>query len=140
MRRMNPVVHFEMASEDAHRMAEFYSKAFGWQTQMLGEDMGNYTLVTTGETDNNGMPKNLGTINGGFYPKKQDDPAQHPNIVIAVEDINESMKNIIDLGGRILGEPVDIPGYGTSVSFYDTEGNRVSVIQPLKEMIPANKD
>jgi hypothetical protein len=34
-------------------------------------------------------------------------------------------------GGQVLGEPMDIPGVGTYVSFFDTEGNRVSMLQPL---------
>jgi predicted enzyme related to lactoylglutathione lyase len=130
MKKMNPVVHFEMPSEDSKRMADFYSKAFGWQTQLLGEDMGNYTIVTTGETDQNGMLKNPGNINGGFYPKKKDDPAQYPSIVIAVDNIKEGMKSITDSGGKVLGEPVEIPGIGMYVSFFDTEGNRVSILQP----------
>ena len=37
---MDPVVHFEMPFEDRERMAKFYRSAFGWQTQMLGEEMG----------------------------------------------------------------------------------------------------
>ena len=41
---MNPVVHFEMPYDNRERMATFYGSAFGWQTQMLGEDMGNYVL------------------------------------------------------------------------------------------------
>jgi predicted enzyme related to lactoylglutathione lyase len=36
--KMDPVVHFEMPAEDRKRMADFYTKAFGWQTQMLGPD------------------------------------------------------------------------------------------------------
>ena len=48
---MNPVVHFEMPAEDRNRMASFYTKAFGWRTQMLGEDMGNYVIATTTELD-----------------------------------------------------------------------------------------
>jgi predicted enzyme related to lactoylglutathione lyase len=44
---MNPVVHFEMPAEDRKRMADFYTKVFGWKTEQLGEDMGNYVLVTT---------------------------------------------------------------------------------------------
>ena len=63
---MNPVVHFEMPYDDRGRMAKFYESAFGWQTQMLGEDMGNYVLATTTETDQNG-PKRPGAINGGFF-------------------------------------------------------------------------
>jgi predicted enzyme related to lactoylglutathione lyase len=50
--------------------------------------------------------------------------------VIAVDDIRESMKEIIAGGGKVLGEPMDIPGVGSYVSFTDTEGNRVSVLQP----------
>jgi predicted enzyme related to lactoylglutathione lyase len=34
--KMNPVVHFEMPAEDRKRMADFYTKAFGWKTQQLG--------------------------------------------------------------------------------------------------------
>jgi hypothetical protein len=30
-------------------MAKFYRDAFGWQTRLLGEEMGNYVLVTTTE-------------------------------------------------------------------------------------------
>jgi len=47
---MDPVVHFEMPYEDGSRMAKFYATAFGWQTQGLGEEMGNYVLATTTET------------------------------------------------------------------------------------------
>lgn len=130
MKKMNSVVHFELPAEDRNRMAGFYAQAFGWQTQMLGEDMGNYVLATTTETDQNGMPKNPGAINGGFYPKNEAMPAQYPSLVIGVDDINESMKNIRDAGGEVLGEPTEIPGYGMYVSFFDTEGNRVSIMQP----------
>ena len=41
MSKMNPVVHFEMPYDDRERMATFYQSAFGWQTQMLGQEMGN---------------------------------------------------------------------------------------------------
>ena len=131
---MNPVVHFEMPAEDRTRMANFYTRAFGWKTQELGKEMGDYVLVTTTETDKNGTPKDLGKINGGFYPKKEDWPAQYPSVVIAVDDINDSMKKIKDAGGKLLGEPMEIPGYGLYVSFFDTEGNRASIMQPSMEM------
>jgi predicted enzyme related to lactoylglutathione lyase len=51
---MNPVVHFEMPAEDRNRMSKFYTKAFGWQTQLLGPDMGDYVVVATTETDDGG--------------------------------------------------------------------------------------
>lgn len=131
---MNPVVHFEMPGEDTKRMADFYKKVFGWQNQVMGPDMGNYIVVTTTESDKNG-PRKPGAINGGFYPKAKDKADQQcPSFVIAVEDIEEHMKKIEKAGGKILGQPDKIPGVGTYVSFIDTEGNRVSVLQPLRGM------
>ena len=126
---MNPVVHFEMPAENRQRMADFYSKTFGWQTQMLGQDMGNYVVATTTESDEKG-PKKPGAINGGFYTKTEDMPAQYPSVVVAVDDIKESMKKVAQAGGKVLGEPMKIPGVGQYVSFFDTEGNRVSMLQP----------
>jgi uncharacterized protein len=126
----DPVVHFEMPAEDRKRMADFYSNVFGWQTQMLGEDMSNYVTVTTTETDKNGRPTIPGTINGGFYPKKENESG-YPSIVIAVDDIKESIKKVNKGGGKVLGEPVEIPGIGVYVSFLDTEANRVSILQPI---------
>ena len=130
--KINPVVHFEMPAEDRKRMAGFYTKVFGWKTQMLGSEMGDYVLATTTETGKNGRPKKPGAINGGFFPKSDDKPAQYPSVVIAVEDIKEHMKNVEEAGGKVLGEPWDIPGVGLYVSFFDTEGNRVSMLQPSR--------
>ncbi len=48
---MDPVVHFEMPYDDKNRMAKFYEATFGWKTQMFGEDMGNYVLAATTETE-----------------------------------------------------------------------------------------
>ena len=127
---MNPVVHFEMPFDDRRRMAKFYESAFGWKTEHLSSEMGNYVLATTTETEN-GRPKTPGTINGGFFEKKPDWPMQSAAIVIAVEDIRAAMKKVTGAGGKVLGEPVDIPGVGKYVSFTDTEGNRVSLLQPL---------
>jgi len=130
---MNPVVHFEMPYEDKNRMAKFYEKAFGWKTTALGADVNEYVLVQTGETDEKGMLKKTNRINGGFYKKKdpKEWPLQYPSVVLATSDIKESMKKITASGGRVLGEPVEIKGYGMYVSFLDTEGNRNSLMEPF---------
>jgi uncharacterized protein len=130
MKKINPVVHFEMPAEDRVRMAEFYTRVFGWQAQLMGEEMGNYVTVATGEMDDTGRPKMPGTINGGFYPKPADGAANCPSIVIAVDDIFDSMTGVTEGGGKVMGEPMEIPGVGWYVSFIDTEGNRVSMLQP----------
>src|SRR3954467_10156156 len=98
-KKIDPVVHFEMPAEDRKRMAKFYTNAFGWKMQMLGEDMGNYTLATTtADVDKSGRPKKAGIINGGFYTKDDKKPAQYPSVVIAVDDIKKSMNKVAKAG------------------------------------------
>ena len=130
MSKMNPVVHFEMAAENGKRMAEFYTKVFGWHTQQLGPEMGEYVLVSTTDTGQDGRPKMPGAINGGFYQKTEDPILNNPSVVISVDDINDSIGKIKNGGGKILGEIQEIPGIGKYISFLDTEGNRVGMLQP----------
>jgi len=126
---MNPVVHFEMPYRDRQRAADFYARAFGWQTQLLGPEMGDYLLVTTAVSDARpDVPR--GAINGGLFPFKPDWPDQYPSVVIGVEDIRVAMNRVVKAGGQVLGEPMQIPGVGEYVSFRDTEGNRNSMMQP----------
>jgi uncharacterized protein len=127
---MDPVVHFEMPYEDKKRVSAFYAKAFGWQTQDFSGEMASYVLATTTESAN-GRPTTPGTINGGFFEKKPDWPAQYPSVVIAVENIAAAISKVASAGGTVLGEPMDIPGVGAYVSIMDTEGNRVAMLQPL---------
>jgi len=132
MAKMDPVVHFEMPYKNSERLVKFYTEAFGWRMQKLGKEMGDYVTAATTETDENNMIKKPGAINGGFFPKNSES-AQYPSVVIAVDDIKEAMKGVADAGGKVLGEPVEIPGIGQYVSFTDTEGNRVSILQPRME-------
>lgn len=68
-----------------------------------------------------------------FFKEKNDNSSpQHPSLVIAVDDIHESISDIKEAGGNVLNEPVEITGYGMYVSFLDTEGNMVGVMQPFQ--------
>ena len=133
-KKRNPVVHFEMPYEDRERMTDFYAKAFGWELEKLGPEMGEYVVVLTTEMDEKTrFPKELGRINGGFFKKTENN--QYPSVVVAVDNIIAAMKKVEESGGKIIGGqkpglPDDIPGVGLYIAFVDTEGNRVSMIQP----------
>lgn len=130
--KMNPVVHFELPAEDKKRMVDFYTTVFGWQTQILGPEMGNYVVVTTTEVDEKThFPKEPGRINGGLYEKNPSMGATQPTVVIAVDDIKEHMQKVTAAGGKIVSGPDDIPGIGVYAAFTDTEGNRIAMLQPL---------
>lgn len=125
---MNPVVHFEMPFENADRVATFYRTVFGWRMEMLGAEMGSYVLATTADKDSTpDAPR--GAINGGFFPKSPDSPA-HPSVVIGVEDIRKWIGKVNQAGGKVVGEPIEIPGVGQYVHFLDPEGNQLSMLQP----------
>jgi predicted enzyme related to lactoylglutathione lyase len=140
MAKMSPVVHFEMGYNDKDRMVKFYETVFGWKGQQMGPEMGNYVVAQTTDTDENGMVKTPGNINGGFYAKTDSPGSQAPSVVISVDDIKQAVEEVKKAGGKILGgmtpdgqktmEPTEIPGVGMWISFEDTEGNRVSILQP----------
>jgi predicted enzyme related to lactoylglutathione lyase len=132
---MNPVTHFEMPASDRARVAKFYTQAFGWSMQEMGPEMGHYILAGTTETGEDRLPKQPGRINGGFFEKSKDN--QYPSVVIEVDNIQQAMKRVKDAGGKVLGgqkpgEPDDIPGVGLYVSFVDSEGNRVGMLEPKR--------
>lgn len=139
---MDPVVHFEMGYNDRERMKKFYTSTFGWQTEQTGPEMGNYVLATTSPVDKNKMHINKGAINGGFYQKTENPDSHAPSVVIAVKDIKKAMQDVVKNGGKIKGamgqdgkpsmEPQMIPGVGLWISIEDTEGNRVSILEPQR--------
>ncbi len=129
MAKMNPVVHFEMPAKDTKAMADFYSKVFGWDTQIGGPEYGGYvTVITTPTPQVGGRPTDPGAINGGFFPST--DSNDHPSVVIAVEDIKAKIEEVKAAGGKIIGEVADIPMVGLYISFIDPSGNKTSLLQP----------
>jgi predicted enzyme related to lactoylglutathione lyase len=140
MAKMNPVVHFEMGYNDRERMVKFYQTVFGWETEQMGQDMGNYVVAHTTETDKDGMVQTKGAINGGFYEKTDNPLSWAPSVVVSVDDIKAAIEMVKENGGEILGgmnpdgshtmDPTMIPGVGLWISAKDTEDNRFSILQP----------
>lgn len=128
--KSNPVVHFEMPAKDKKRVSAFYSKVFGWNMQQMGQEMGNYLLAQTTKTDQQGMVQTKGAINGGFFDYKNEEGFNSPHLVISVDDLSKSIKDVKAAGGYIKGKPMDIPGVGKYISCKDTENNVVGMLQP----------
>ena len=129
--KQSPVVHFEMPYKDAKRVSKFYETVFAWGMSDAGADMGHYLLAITSPMTKNNMHKNKGAINGGFY-KKSKDTNPYPSFVISVDDINKGISAVKKAGGKMIGKPMEIPTVGMWVVFVDSEGNRVSMLQPAQ--------
>jgi uncharacterized protein len=126
---MNRVVHFEIPADNMERAKKFYSENFGWKLNQLGPDMGNYVLVQTGPSDEQGMPQDRAFINGGLMTR--DPSASSPVLVIAVDNADAAVEKAKKSGGRLVGEIMDIPNVGRYARIQDTEGNVIGVIKPI---------
>jgi len=72
------VGHFEIPADKPERARKFYSATFGWKmNEMPGMD---YTMVSTGAVDKDGMPKEPGFIGGGIG--KREGNLMHPVLTI----------------------------------------------------------
>jgi predicted enzyme related to lactoylglutathione lyase len=127
----NRVVHFEIEAQDKDRAKKFYTDAFGWEMEQMGQEMGSYVVVKTGD------PKEPMGINGGIFQSTDKKELNAYSCVIGVDDVNKAIADVKAAGGKVLSEkPDDIPGVGLYAKCEDTEGNRFTLLQPSPEMKP----
>ncbi len=118
------VVHFEIPFDDGERARAFYAEAFGWDVAAVpGMD---YSMVSTGPSTETG-PNEPGYVNGGMAQRGE--PLTGPTVVIDVEDIEESLAKVEELGGVTLLRSTPVGEMGFSGYFRDTEGNVIGLWQ-----------
>ena len=113
------VVHFEVPFDDGDRARDFYRQVLDWRiTTMPG--MG-YTGVSTGPTDDSGMPNEPGYIGGGMLQRQA--PATAPVITVAVDDIDATLVAVEEHGGTTVRGREPVGDMGFAAYFTDSEGN-----------------
>lgn len=123
------VVHFEIPADDTKRAGNFYQKAFGWQITPLPEM--EYTMVGTTPSDaKTGVPTEVGAINGGM-PKRAG-PVKSTVVTIQVENIENALKTVEQLGGKTVSKKQPVGDMGFAAYFKDTEGNIVGLWQSAR--------
>lgn len=124
----NTIIHFEIPANDLEKLSTFYSKLFNWKIFRV-PGPAEYYMIQTVPTDEQGMPLRPG-VNGGMTKKEQ--PTQKPVNYIQVEDIDQQIKKIQKLGGKITMPKQEVPGVGWIASALDPEGNPFAVLQPTR--------
>ncbi len=119
----NRVVHFEIPFDDGDRARKFYGDVFGWQAMHMPEM--DYTMVTTGPTDDERGPSEPGFINGGMLHREREWTA--PNLVIDVANLEDALKSVTEHGGTTVSERQPVGNMGFTAYFKDTEGNLVGL-------------
>ena len=80
----------------------------------------NYTTFRTGQNE----------VGGGFNPINPENPAGTVTVYINTDNITETLGKIEGLGGKVLAQPMQIPGVGLFAVFCDLDGNKVALLQP----------
>ena len=122
---MDKVEHFEIPADDLARAKRFYSTVFGWKMNEFPEM--EYVIVGTVESDENGMPKETGAMNGGMLERQ--DPVKSPVITINVKSIDQEAATIEKNGGKIVRPKMAVGDMGFAAYFKDTEGNVIGLWQ-----------
>ena len=122
------IVHFEIPADDVEKLRKFYSLLFGWKIELMPGQVEYYGIYTV-PVDEKGMPLRPG-VNGGLMKKQN--PEQKAVNYIQVESVDEYMKKIESLGGRIVVPKMEVPGIGWWALALDPEGNQFAILQPMQ--------
>ena len=109
----NPVVHFEIQSNQSEKLQRFYADVFGWHVD-ANNDM-KYGIVDT-HTD--------GGIGGGIRPTNGG--ANRVTFYVDVDDLQAHLDKIEARGGKTIMPPTELPQV-TLALFSDPEGNVIGM-------------
>lgn len=109
-----PVVHFEIGSQDGERIRNFYSSLFGWNIDT--NNPMNYGFVKTGGE---------GGIDGGVAQFKEGDNfPSYLTVYVQVDDLQSYLDKVESMGGKTVVPPTEIaPEVGSFAMFSDPDGN-----------------
>jgi predicted enzyme related to lactoylglutathione lyase len=93
----NPIVHAEIRSTDPDATRAFFGDLFGWKFPEGA--IPGYTYVDSGVPD--ALPAGISPLQGG-------DPLV--TFFVGVEDIDATIAEVTRLGGKVVQEPMRVPG------------------------------
>jgi uncharacterized protein len=125
---MPTIVHFEIPSDNLERTKKFYTELFGWKMEkMPGTDQREYwTFFTTtndrgSSSSGGGGGDELRTVSGGMMERQM--PQEPIMIYIGVDSVTEYSNKVERLGGKVIKQKTEVPGYGWFAICTDTENN-----------------
>jgi len=121
------IVHFEIPADDVQKLRKFYSELFGWKIQKTPGPV-EYWSIETVPVDKKGEPIRPG-VNGGMM--KRQNPEHKPVNYILVESVDEYIKKIEALGGKVIVPKMEVPGIGWWALALDPEGNQFAILESM---------
>jgi predicted enzyme related to lactoylglutathione lyase len=112
----HPVVHAEIRSKDPDATRAFFGDLFDWTFPNEG-DLPGYTFVETGVPG--ALYIAIGPVQGG---------SELVTFFVGVDDMDGTIATTKRLGGRVVQEPVHVPGV-TFALIADPQGQIVGLAQ-----------
>lgn len=112
----------ELVTPDVDKAKRFYTELIGWTTsEMPMGEGGTYTMLHPPGTDEpvGGIMAMEGEQWEGIPP--------HWMPYILVEDVDASARRVVELGGKVKVEPMDIPNIGRFCVIADPTGAVISL-------------
>ena len=125
------VIHFEIPAENVDKLRKFYSQLFGWKIEKT-ENM-DYWMIETVPMDEQGKLKCAG-VNGGMMKKQH--PDHKVTNYIQVESIDDYVKKIEELGGKVIVPKTEVPNMLWWAMAIDPEGNHFAILQEIERPTP----
>jgi len=113
----------ELDTRDPEKAIDFYTKLLGWTVESLPAGAMPYWQVSVD-----------GQGEGGIMPMPEMVPPEVPAYWLpyfSVTDVKASTKTAAELGGRVLMEPVEVPGMLWFSVLADPQGASFALMQPL---------
>jgi predicted enzyme related to lactoylglutathione lyase len=123
------IVHFEIPAKNLEKLKEFYEKLFDWKIIHSPAGDMDYWVIHTVPTDEKGMPQRPG-VNGGMYRKQPEQEGAIPVNYMTVENVDQYLEKVTNLGGTVLMTKQTVPGVGFIAIATDVEGNQFGLLQP----------
>lgn len=114
----NPVVHFEVTSEDPKRAQAFYEGLFGWTVNV--DKLMGYGMVDTATGRG---------IGGGIGGLETPDSPNRLMIYVEVDDLQAYLDKAASLGAKTITPVTEVPGVVTFARFQDLDGNVVGLLK-----------
>jgi predicted enzyme related to lactoylglutathione lyase len=126
---MPTIAHFEIPSDNLERTKKFYTELFGWKMEkMPGTDQREYWTFFTTTNDRGsssggggGGGDELRTVSGGMMERQM--PQEPIMIYIGVDSVTEYSNKVERLGGKVIKQKTEVPGYGWFAICTDSENN-----------------
>lgn len=114
----NPIIHWDLVVSDAAKARAFYGKIFAWRFD--DHAFPGYTLIDTGKEPGGGLTSDAG-------------PAKAPRLTVyfEVSDLQRTLHDVLELGGKVLVPRTEIPMVGAWAMFADPDGIPVAILQPV---------